>query len=133
MPLTSAEKQARYRSRNVVLLTADAHAIADKLMEMEDQAKLFQIVTLLKDRIDPQGSLARLAARTPLAIASPARSPSRPGSPTAKSTTHSRWPRSGTHTRAATATVGASGLGDEAAFALLIQIMAVAMERMAPT
>jgi hypothetical protein len=52
MPLTSAEKQARYRARNVVLLTAPAHAIADKLMEMEDQAKLMQIAALLKGRLD---------------------------------------------------------------------------------
>src|SRR5262249_41697064 len=52
MPLTSAEKQARYRERNVVLLTADAHAIADKLMAMEDQAKLIQVVGLLKNRLD---------------------------------------------------------------------------------
>jgi hypothetical protein len=44
MPLTSAEKQARYRARNVVLLTGDAHTIADKLMEMEDPAKLIEIV-----------------------------------------------------------------------------------------
>jgi hypothetical protein len=51
MPLTSAEKQARYRARNVVLLTADANAIADKLMEM-DQAKLIQVVALLKGRLN---------------------------------------------------------------------------------
>jgi hypothetical protein len=48
MPLTSAEKQARYRDRNMVLLTADAPSIVGKLMEMEDQAKLIQIVALLK-------------------------------------------------------------------------------------
>ena len=59
MPLTSAEKQARYRKRNVVLLTADAHAIADKLMEMQDQAKLIQIVALLKDRLDPTDGRCR--------------------------------------------------------------------------
>jgi hypothetical protein len=53
MPLTSAEKQARYRARNIVLLTAGAQAIADKLMEMEDQAKLIQVMALLKDRLNP--------------------------------------------------------------------------------
>jgi hypothetical protein len=52
MPLTSAQKQARYRARNIVMLTADAPAIANKLMEMEDQAKLIQVMTLLKDRLD---------------------------------------------------------------------------------
>jgi hypothetical protein len=104
MPLTSAEKQARYRARNVVLLTADAPAIAERLIEMEDQAKLIQVVTILKSRLDPttaavggsrimadartRGSLAPLAARTPLEIVSPARSPSRPGSHIAKSMTH---------------------------------------------
>jgi hypothetical protein len=59
MPLTSAEKQARYRKRNVVLLTADAHAIADKLMAMEDQAKLIQVVGLLKNRLDPTDGRCR--------------------------------------------------------------------------
>ena len=59
MPLTSAEKQARYRARNVVLLTGDAHTIADKLMEMEEQAKLIQIVTILKGRIDPTDGRCR--------------------------------------------------------------------------
>jgi hypothetical protein len=59
MPLTSAEKQARYRARNVVLLTANAQAIADKLLEMEDQAKLIQIVALLKNRLDPTDGRCR--------------------------------------------------------------------------
>jgi hypothetical protein len=59
MPLTSAEKQARYRARNIVLLTADAHAIADKLLEMEDQAKLIQVMALLKDRLDPTDGRCR--------------------------------------------------------------------------
>jgi hypothetical protein len=53
VPLTSAEKQARYRIRNVVLLTADARAIADKLMEIEDRAKLIQVASILKNRLDP--------------------------------------------------------------------------------
>jgi hypothetical protein len=53
MPLTSAEKQARYRARNIVLLTADARSIANKLMEMEDRVKLVQVAAFLKDRLDP--------------------------------------------------------------------------------
>src|SRR5262249_59167726 len=56
---TSAEKQARYRDRNVVLLTADAQAIADKLMQMDDQAKLIQVAALLKDRLDPTDGRCR--------------------------------------------------------------------------
>jgi hypothetical protein len=59
MPLSSAEKQARYRNRNVVLLTADARAIADKLIEMEDRAKLVQIVALLRNRLDPTDGRCR--------------------------------------------------------------------------
>jgi hypothetical protein len=59
MPLTSAEKQARYRARNIVLLTAGAQAIADKLMEMEDQAKLIQVMALLKGRLDPTDGRCR--------------------------------------------------------------------------
>jgi hypothetical protein len=47
MPLTSAEKQARYRTRNLVLLTADAGVIVDKLLQMEDQVKLTRIAALL--------------------------------------------------------------------------------------
>jgi hypothetical protein len=53
MPLTSAEKQARYHARNVVWLTADAHAIVDKLVEMADQGKLLQIAGLLKEKLHP--------------------------------------------------------------------------------
>jgi hypothetical protein len=59
MPLTSAEKQARYRDRNVLLLTADAHAIAEKLIGMEDQAKLVEIVALLKGRLEPTDGRCR--------------------------------------------------------------------------
>src|SRR5262245_53227322 len=59
MPLTSAEKQARYRARHMILLTADARAIADKLMEMEDQAKLVQVVALLRNRLAPTDGRCR--------------------------------------------------------------------------
>jgi hypothetical protein len=59
MPLTGAEKQARYRARNILLLTADARAIADRLMEIGDQAKLFQIAALLKNRLNPTDGRCR--------------------------------------------------------------------------
>jgi hypothetical protein len=39
MALTNAQKQARWRERNVIVLTDDPDAIAEKLMDMEDQAK----------------------------------------------------------------------------------------------
>jgi hypothetical protein len=59
MSLTSAEKQARYRDRHVVVLTADAHTIAAKLLAMDDQTKLAQIATLLRDRIAPRDGRCR--------------------------------------------------------------------------
>jgi hypothetical protein len=59
MPLSSAEKQARYRARNVVLLTADARAIADKLLEIEDQAKLIQVAGLLREKLHPTDGRCR--------------------------------------------------------------------------
>ena len=43
MALSNAEKQARFRDRNVVLLTGDAQAIAGKLIDMDDQGKLRKI------------------------------------------------------------------------------------------
>src|SRR5262249_52546299 len=43
MALTNAQKQARFRERNTIVLTADAQEIAEKLMDMEDQAKLHKI------------------------------------------------------------------------------------------
>jgi hypothetical protein len=59
MPLTSAEKQARYRARNMILLTASASAIAEKLLEMEDQIKLALVVRFLKDRLEPTDGRCR--------------------------------------------------------------------------
>jgi len=36
MPLTNAQKQRRFRDRNVIVLTDRAEDIAEKLMDMED-------------------------------------------------------------------------------------------------
>jgi hypothetical protein len=44
MPLTNAQKQARWRERNQVVLTEDARAIARKLILME-RKKLRAVVT----------------------------------------------------------------------------------------
>jgi hypothetical protein len=54
MPLTGAEKQARYRARNMISLTWDAREIACKLLAMDDHAKLVQVSALLRNRLDPK-------------------------------------------------------------------------------
>jgi hypothetical protein len=46
MPLTNAEKQARWRERNVAVLTDQAEAIAEKLIGM-DQTKLRKVSELI--------------------------------------------------------------------------------------
>jgi len=51
MALTNAEKQARWRERNVVVLTGTATEIAERLIEMGDQAKLRDVVRFLKDHL----------------------------------------------------------------------------------
>jgi hypothetical protein len=51
MPLTNAQKQDRYRERHQVLLTARAEEIAEKLIEMADQAKLRKIARLVNDHL----------------------------------------------------------------------------------
>jgi hypothetical protein len=43
MPLSNAEKQRAFRERNVVVLTADARAIAGMLIHMADQNKLKKV------------------------------------------------------------------------------------------
>jgi hypothetical protein len=51
MALSNAEKQARFRDRNVVLLTGDAQAIAGKLIDMDDQGKLRKIARYVNDHL----------------------------------------------------------------------------------
>jgi len=51
MALSNAEKQARFRDRNVVLLTGDARAIAGKLIDMDDQGKLRRIARYVNDHL----------------------------------------------------------------------------------
>jgi len=48
---TNAERQARFRDRNVVLLTSDAREIAAKLIDMADQAKLKQVARYINDHL----------------------------------------------------------------------------------
>jgi hypothetical protein len=59
MSLTNAEKQRRYRDRNVVVLTGDATTIAEQLISMSDQKKLRKIAAFINDHL-------RHADRTPL-------------------------------------------------------------------
>jgi hypothetical protein len=51
MALTNAQKQARWRKRNQVVLTEDARAIARKLIDMEDQGKLRKIARFINDHL----------------------------------------------------------------------------------
>jgi hypothetical protein len=53
MARTNAERQRRWRDRNVVLLTADARDIARRLAAMDDQVKLAEVVRLLTGRRNP--------------------------------------------------------------------------------
>jgi hypothetical protein len=51
MPRNNAENQRRFRERNVVLLTARAEEIAEKLMDMEDQKKLQKVYRLIGNHL----------------------------------------------------------------------------------
>ena len=51
MPLSNAEKQRAFRERNVVVLTADARAIAGMLIDMADQSKLKKIARFISDHL----------------------------------------------------------------------------------
>jgi hypothetical protein len=59
MALSNAEKQRRWRERNLIPLTADAREIARKLAAMDDQVKLSLIVGLLNQRLNPKGGRCR--------------------------------------------------------------------------
>jgi hypothetical protein len=51
MALTNAERQRRCRERNVVVLTDRAEDIAEKLIDMEDQAKLRKVARLIGNHL----------------------------------------------------------------------------------
>jgi len=58
MALTNAEKQRRFRDRNVIVLTDRAEEIAEKLIDMEDQAKLRKVARLVGNHLkNPNRSL----------------------------------------------------------------------------
>jgi hypothetical protein len=50
---TNAQHQARWRERNLISLAADAREIANRLVAMDDQAKLAQIVIFLNRKLNP--------------------------------------------------------------------------------
>jgi hypothetical protein len=51
MALSNAEKQARWRNRNVIKLTDDAESIAWQLMHMDDQKKLLKVSRYIRDHL----------------------------------------------------------------------------------
>jgi hypothetical protein len=59
LALSNAEKQRRWRERNLVPLTADAREIARRLAAMDDQVKLAQVVELLNARLNPKDGRCR--------------------------------------------------------------------------
>ena len=52
MPLTNAQKQERWRTRNQVVLTDPAKRIAAKLIAMDNQAKLRKISSYVNDHLN---------------------------------------------------------------------------------
>ena len=51
MPLTNAQKQERWRTRNQVVLTDPAKRIAAKLIAMDDEDKLRKIANYVNDHL----------------------------------------------------------------------------------
>ena len=54
MALSNAQKQERWRKRNLIALSWDAREIVRRLATMEDQPKLALIVALLNQRLNPK-------------------------------------------------------------------------------
>jgi len=67
MALSNAEKQRRWRERNVIVLTSDADDIAEKLMEQEPDelreivSKLRKVARRLADHLRNPGAVAERA------------------------------------------------------------------------
>ena len=56
MPLTNAQKQERWRTRNQVVLTDPAKRIAAKLIAMDDEAKLRKIASYVNDHLNERAA-----------------------------------------------------------------------------
>jgi hypothetical protein len=71
MGITGAEKQRRFRERNMVVLTASAEDIAATMIGMSDQKKLRSVVRYLKDHLKnpDRGPCEREAALGRIGIA----------------------------------------------------------------
>ena len=64
MPLTNAQKQRRFRDRNVIVLTDRAEDIAEKLMDMEDSNSRECRTYLCRPNMPKETGLAGWACRT---------------------------------------------------------------------
>ena len=80
MALTNAEKQARWRNRHMVVLTEDAATIAEKLIDMADQAKLKRIAKYVNDHLKhpDRGPMERAVALGMTGYTRRARRPTEP-------------------------------------------------------
>ena len=56
MPLTNAQKQERWRTRNQVVLTDPAKRIAAKLIAMDDEDKLRKIANYVNDHLNERAA-----------------------------------------------------------------------------
>ena len=59
MPLTNAQKQERWRTRNQVVLTDPAKRIAAKLIAMDDEAKLRKISSYVNDHLNGRAAIIK--------------------------------------------------------------------------
>ena len=57
MTFSNSEKQARFRARNVIVLTDGAEDIAAKLIDMDDKAKLAKVAMLISKRVLPDSEV----------------------------------------------------------------------------
>ena len=59
MPLTNAQKQERWRTRNQVVLTDPAKRIAAKLIAMDDEDKLRKIAFYINGHLNERAATTK--------------------------------------------------------------------------
>lgn len=59
MPLTNAQKQERWRTRNQVVLTDPAKRIAAKLIAMDDEDKLRKVASYVNDYLNERAATTK--------------------------------------------------------------------------
>ena len=59
MPLTNAQKQERWRTRNQVVLTDPAKRIAAKLIAMDDEDKLRKVASYINDYLNGRAATTK--------------------------------------------------------------------------